>query len=209
MTAKQHNEEIRHIVFDIGRVLLHYDPELAYLDLIPQAEERRWFLDNVCTPEWNIQQDGGRSWHDGESELISKFPNHESNIRAFRTNWHKMVPYAYEDSLAFMQELIGAGYDVTMLTNFAADTFEEAIERYPFLTSTRGVTVSGRIGMLKPERRIYETHAATFELDPSVTLFIDDSATNVDGARSAGWHSVQFTGVPELRSDLSALGIAV
>ncbi len=201
--------EIRHIVFDIGKVLIHYDPAIPFSRLIPDAEERKWFLDNVCTDAWNIEQDRGRSWRDAEAEAIAAYPQHADNIRNFRRHWNAMVPHAYEDSVAVMNRLIDTGYDVTMLTNFAADTFAEARQRFPFLHRPRGVTVSGEIRKIKPDREIYDHHAAAFDLDPAATFFIDDTRPNVDGAIAAGWRAVLFTGAPGLRSDLAAVGIAV
>lgn len=200
--------EIRHIVFDIGKVLIHYDPELPFSRLIPDAAKRKWFFDNVCTHDWNIEQDRGRSWEDAEALLIAEHPGHAENIRNFRLTWHEMVPHAYDDSVAVMERLIDGGHDVTMLTNFAADTFGEARERFPFLKKPRGVTVSGEVGLIKPDRAIYDRHAATFGLEPLATIFIDDSQKNVDGARAAGWQAVLFTGADRLQRDLQALGIS-
>ncbi len=200
--------EIRHIVFDIGKVLVHYDPELAYLDLIPDASERRRFLDTVCTSAWNLEQDRGRSWREAEALLIGRHPDRRDHIEAFRRNWRRMVPYAYEDSVAIFRGLIAAGHDVTMLTNFAPDTFREAQSAYPFLTESRGVTVSGEVKMLKPDREIYEHHAASFGLDPAATLFIDDMATNAEGVKTAGWQAVHFTGAPALAHALRERGLA-
>ena len=202
-------EPIRHIVFDIGKVLIHYDPDLPFSRLIPDAAERRWFLENVCTPEWNVEQDRGRSWSEAERLLIADHPDHADNIRNFRTCWHEMVPHAYEESVALMERLIDAGRDVTLLTNFAPDTFDEARRRFPFLERARGVTVSGEVGMIKPERGIYDHHARTFGLEPAATLFIDDSQKNVDGARQAGWQAVVFTDAPRLSADLLSLGVEV
>src|SRR5690606_13142498 len=127
---------VKHIVFDIGRVLIHYDPELAYLDIIHDASERRWFLENICTGAWNIEQDRGRTWHEAEALLIDAYPEKSDHIRAFRQNWNRMVPHAYEDSVEILRGLIGNGHDVTMLTNFASDTFREAQGRFPFLTES-------------------------------------------------------------------------
>jgi len=199
--------EIRHIVFDIGKVLIHYDPDLPFRRLIPDAEQRRWFLDNVCTNDWNVEQDRGRTWPDAEALLIERHPGHADNIRAFRAHWHEMVPYAYEDSVAIMLGLIDRGWDVTLLTNFATDTFAEARRKFPFLDRARGVTVSGEVGLIKPDRAIYERHAAEFGLEPSATLFIDDSAKNVQGAIAAGWQAIQFEGAEKLRADLTRLGV--
>ena len=199
---------IRHIVFDIGKVLIHYDPDLPFSRLIPDAAKRQWFFDNVCTSDWNIEQDRGRAWEDAEALLIAEHPGHAENIRNFRKHWHEMVPHAYDDSVTVMEELIDAGHDVTMLTNFAADTFAEARTRFPFLNRPRGVTVSGEVGLIKPDRAIYERHAQAFGLEPAATLFIDDSRKNVDGARAAGWQAVLFTDAAALKSDLKSFGIA-
>jgi 2-haloacid dehalogenase len=198
---------IRHIVFDIGKVLIHYDPELGFLELIPDAGERSQFLATVCTPEWNVEQDRGRSWEEAEALLLAKHPQHEHLIRGFRRNWHAMVSHQYDDSVAILESLLAQGRDITFLTNFAADTFAEARERFTFLQKGRGVTVSGAVKLIKPQREIYELHARTFGLEPAATLFIDDSAKNVQAAIDAGWQALHFTGAPKLRADLEALGI--
>ena len=201
--------EIRHIVFDIGKVLRQYDPTLPYSHVIPDDAEREWFLANVCTHEWNIEQDRGRPWEEAEDLLIAEHPERAEQIRAFRKHWNEMVPYAYDDSVVIFEKLIAEGRDVTMLTNFASDTFRVAQKRFPFLKKPRGVTVSGDIGLIKPDVAIYDTHAKSFGLDPASTIFIDDSLANVEGARAAGWHAVHFTGAEKLRSDLAAHGIKV
>jgi 2-haloacid dehalogenase len=199
--------EIRHIVFDIGKVLIHYDPDIPFSRLIPDADERRWFFENVCTSAWNIEQDRGRTWEEAEALLIAEYPDHEENIRNFRRYWPEMVPHAYDDSVDLMNRLIDGGYDVTLLTNWAADTFFETRERFAFLERPRGVTVSGLIKAIKPDRAIYDHHVATFAIEPAATLFIDDSQKNVDGAKAAGWQAVLFQNAKTLEADLERLGI--
>ncbi|MBB4955556.1 2-haloacid dehalogenase [Agrobacterium vitis] len=196
--------EIRHIVFDIGKVLIHYDPNLPFSRIIPDETERKWFFDNVCTHEWNIEQDRGRSWTEAEALLIAQHPEREAQIRAFRKHWREMVPHAYDGTVALFNSLIEAGRDVTMLTNFAADTFVEAREMFPFLNTTRGITVSGEIGLIKPDVAIYHRHAEDFDLDPAHTIFIDDTLPNVEGAKAAGWQAVHFISPEKLRVDLIA-----
>lgn len=200
---------IDHIVFDIGKVLIHYDPHLAYEQIMPDKARRDWFFANVCTHEWNIEQDRGRTWAEAEAEAIARHPAEAANIRAFRQNWRKMVDTAYEGTVAIMRALIADGRDVTMLTNFASDTFREAQEMFPFLTETRGVTVSGDVKLIKPDIAIYERHHTDFGLTPARTLFIDDAPANVEGARAAGWHSVRFIDAPTLKTDLAGFGIRV
>ena len=201
--------KIDHIVFDIGRVLIHYDPNLPFSRIIPDETERKWFFDNVCTHEWNLEQDRGRNWHEAEALLLEQHPDQEANIRAFRKHWHEMVPHAYDGSVAIFENLIESGRDVTMLTNFAADTFVEARRKFPFLDKPRGVTVSGEIGLIKPDVAIYEKHSRDFGLDPAASIFIDDSYPNVEGARAAGWQAVHFTDPETLRKDLRDHGIEV
>lgn len=199
---------IRHIVFDIGKVLVHYDPELPFRRIIPDGRRRAWFLDEVCSNAWNVEQDRGRSWVAAEDELIARFPDEADNIRAFRRHWSEMVPYAYEDSVAILREQLDAGRDVTMLTNFASDTFREAQEMYPFLKWSRGVTVSGDIRLTKPDPAIYAHHTETFGLDPQATLFIDDSEKNVLSARDFGWQAILFEDADQLREDLAGFKLA-
>jgi 2-haloacid dehalogenase len=199
--------DIKHIVFDIGRVLIHYDPHIPYSRLIPDPKERQLFLETVCSNEWNLEQDRGRSWVEAEALLIADHPEKAELIRAFRKHWHEMVSHAYEDSVAIMRRLIAAGYDVTMLTNFNSDTFAQARTIFPFLAEPRGVTVSGDIALIKPDKAIYERHAEDFGLEPTSTVFIDDSEKNVEGAKAAGWQAIHFTSAEQLERDLRGLGV--
>ena len=201
--------EIRHIVFDVGKVLVHYDPHQAFYDLIPVAEERQAFLRDVCSSAWNIEQDRGRSWEEAEAEAIARHPGKHELIRAYRQRWHLMVSHAYDDSVAVLNALLARGRDVTLLTNFASDTFREAQRRFPFLAETRGATVSGDVKVIKPDPAIYAHHTKTFGLTPAATLFFDDSPANVEGARGTGWKAELFTSAEKLRADLVRHGIEV
>ena len=199
--------EIKHIVFDIGNVLIKWDVELAYLDLIPDQTERRWFLENVCTASWNIEQDRGRPWTLAEDILIQQFPEHEENIRAFRKNWPATIEHKVEGTDKILKSLIAYGHDVTFLTNFAADTFKIARAKYELLNISRGITVSGEVGLIKPDIKIYRLHAEAFDISPPNALFIDDSAANVDGAKEAGWQAVLFKNAKTLKGDLERFQI--
>ncbi len=196
--------KIEHIVFDVGQVLLHWDADLIYTDLIPDTVERSDFLTNVCSSAWNVEQDRGRDWTVAEDELIAEFPDKAELIRAFRPNWHRSVPYAHTEVAAIMDGLIESGYDVTILSNFNQHTYVEAMGKYPFLDHPRGATVSGDIGLIKPDQAIYSHHTREFDLAPEKTLFLDDSAANIEGARAFGWHAVQFFG-KDGRSRLSQI----
>jgi 2-haloacid dehalogenase len=196
---------IEHIVFDIGSVLIHYDPEIPFKRLIPDDKERRWFFDNVCTSAWNIEQDRGRSWTDAENLLIDQYPDHEDLIKAFRKHWNEMVPHSYDGSVAIFEQLIDHGKDLTMLTNFSSDTFREALEIFPFLKRPRGVTVSGDVKLIKPDPAIYELHTKTFGLKRDATFFIDDNPANIAAAKTHGWQAVLFTSPEQLVKDIEQL----
>ncbi len=200
-------KKIEHVVFDIGNVLIQWDCELAFLEQIPDAVERRWFLDNICDTAWNIEQDRGRDWGEAEELLIAQYPEHESNIRTFRANWNQMVSGEVPGSVAILERLVEHGHDVTMLTNFASDTFKIAQERFEFLAISRGVTVSAEIGLIKPDAAIFHHHVKSFALTPENCLFIDDSEKNVQGAIDAGWQSIHFTNAQTLKADLERLGV--
>jgi HAD superfamily hydrolase (TIGR01509 family) len=201
--------EIRHIVFDLGNVLFRWDPEIPYRRLIPDHADRRRFLTEVCTGAWLLNTDIGLSWREAEDQLILRYPHDREMIRAFRRHWHEMLPGGIEESIAAVDELIDGGADVTALTNWAADTFPVAETRFPILGRMRGVTVSGRVGMIKPDPAIYHHHARTFGLDPTHTLFFDDNPHNVEAARWIGWQAQQFTGPDQLRADLARYRIVV
>lgn len=198
---------VRHIVFDIGRVLIRYDPHRGLIQRIPDAEERAWFLNTVCTEAWNLEQDRGRSWIDAEAMLIADWPEQADRIRAFRANWTEMVHDRIAPTVALFEQLIDEGRDVTLLTNFAADTFVEARSLFPFLDLSRGVTVSGEVGLIKPDLAIFALHQQTFALDPAATVFIDDNSANVAAARDAGWRAVQYRDHDALIGDLFEMGV--
>jgi 2-haloacid dehalogenase len=194
--------QIDHIVFDIGKVLINYDTDIPYRTLIPDEAERRHFLSEICSPQWNIEQDRGRTWPDAEAELIALHPQKADLIRAFRQHWQHMVGPEIEETVALLRRFVVDGHDVTLLTNFASDTFRESQARWPFLNETRGATVSGDVRVIKPDPAIYHLHVETFGLTPSKTLFIDDSLPNVLAAHSCGWHAVQFVDFPRLEAEL-------
>jgi 2-haloacid dehalogenase len=201
--------DIRHVVFDLGRVVIHWEPEIPYRNLIPDETERRHFLAEVCNGQWLAETDRGASWAEAERGLIQRHPERATMIRAFRENWHAMVPGYVDGTPLILSELLAGGYDVTALTNFAEDTFLEAEIRFPLLKSFRGVTVSARVGAVKPDPSIFERHARDFALEPEATLFFDDTPANVAAAQRAGWWGEIFTDAETMRDDLKRHGVKI
>lgn len=195
------------VVFDVGNVLLRWDPFHLYRDVIPDDAKRDWFLKNVCTAAWNIEQDRGRSWTDAVALLVAEHPEWEREIRAFDERWHETVPGVIEDSVAVLAELKAKGEQVYAITNFSREKWAECLIRFPFLQSFDGVVVSAHERLLKPERAIYEVLLGRYGLKAGDCIFVDDSEKNVAGARDIGMRAVHFVEPIDLRAELRGLGV--
>ena len=143
------------IVFDVGNVLLRWDPRLLFRKLIPEEDRLHWFMQNVCTAAWNIEQDRGRSWTDAVALLVAEHPEWEREIRAFDERWHETVPGVIDDSVAVLEELKSKGEKVYAITNFSREKWAECLVRFPFLRSFDGAIVSAHERLLKPDPAIY------------------------------------------------------
>jgi 2-haloacid dehalogenase len=198
------------VVFDVGNVLIRWDPRLIYRGLLADEAAIDDLLSRVLPPEWNLEQDRGRSWAEAEAERIALFPEHADAIRAFRARWRLSVPEAIDGTVAILGRLKAAGVPLYAITNFAADTFEEAKGIYPFLAdSFIDVIVSGRERLVKPDPAIYRLLLDRNGLAAGDCVFIDDSPKNVDAAQALGFHALLFTGPEAFERDLRALGFGV
>ena len=201
--------EVRHIVFDIGNVLIRWERDRPYREIIPDEAERQRFLDEVCTMEWHIGLDAGAGIDEAITELTEKFPHQAALIGAYKSRWLESIPGAIDGTVAILEALVEQGRDVTALTNFNQDLFRITAEAYPFLRLFRGVTVSGEVRMIKPDPAIYAHHAEAFGLEPAATLFFDDSPPNVEAARKAGWRGLVFTDSKQMLTDLALSGVVI
>jgi len=197
------------VVFDVGNVLIRWDPRLLFEKLIGDEGALDHFLAQVCSPDWNLEQDRGRSWDEAIRERVALFPEHEALIRAYDARWQEMVPGPIEGSVRLLESLIDGGVPVYAITNFSTAKFLEARERFPFLKRFRDVVVSGEVRLVKPDPAIYRLLLDRQGLDPAATLFIDDSAANVAGAQAVGLRTHLFRNPDALRADLAGLGLPV
>ena len=197
------------VVFDIGNVLLDWDPRYLYRQIFADPAEMDWFLAEVCSPEWNRAQDAGRPWSEAEAEAIARHPAFADQIRAFRARWLDMVAGPIDGSVNILRTLQRAKVPLYAITNFAADTFADASLRYPFLTEFRGIVVSGTVKLMKPEPAIYRRLAEDHDLDLRRCVFIDDSRANCDTAASLGMTAIHFTGPEAARAGLARLSFEV
>ncbi|MEM8703471.1 MAG: HAD family phosphatase [Pseudomonadota bacterium] len=202
------NNSITTVVFDIGNVLIEWNPEHLYKKLIPDTGERALFLETVCTPEWNLQQDLGRTWEDAVQSLSAAHPDKQDLIAAYSERWHEMVPGEVPGVRSLLFELKSRGTPVYAITNFSSEKFVEAQARFPFLKSSfLDIVVSAEERLLKPDPQIYRVLFDRNALAPETCFFIDDSAANVDAARSVGMAAHHFQSAAALEEDLKRHGL--
>ena len=198
------------VVFDIGNVLIHWDPKVLYRRIFATEDEVSHFLTHVLPPEWNLEQDRGRSWAEAEAERIALFPDHAENIRAFRARWRETAPHAIAGTVALLDALKRQGVPLYAITNFASDTLAEAKTIYPFLaTHFIDIVVSGEERLLKPDPAIFEVLLRRQNLRAEDCVFVDDSPRNVAAAAALGFHALHFTGPETFGAELRALGFTV
>ena len=194
-------------VFDVGNVLIRWDPRNLYRKLIADEAEREDFLARICSPEWNLEMDRGRAFAEGVAERVALFPQHEALIRAFDERWLETLDGAVEEAVAILEELRAAGVKTYAITNFSREKFALTRTRYPFLDSFEGIIVSAHEQLLKPDPRIYALLCERHGLAPADCIFIDDSLANVEGARAFGMQGHHFKTAAELRADLRQQGL--
>ena len=198
------------VVFDVGNVLIEWDPNHLYQHLLPNPAEREHFLTQICSYDWNLEQDKGRSWDEAIEILAAEHPEKRDLIAAYRDRWHDMVPGEIAGTVAILDELKAAQTPLYAITNFSSEKFVEAQNRFPFLkTSFRDIVVSAEERLLKPDLRIYQLLLDRNQLVAGDCVFIDDSPKNVDAARAAGMHAVHFESPDILREELRKLGLPV
>jgi len=196
------------IIFDLGGVMIDWDPRHLYRKIFDDEQEMEYFLSEICTHEWNHEQDAGRTIQEATELLIPQFPKYESQIRAFYGRWREMLNGSVTRSVEIQQQFIrDPRFKVVALTNWSAETWPWALEIFPFLHDFEDVLVSGREKMAKPEHRIYELCLQRFGIEASKSIFIDDSERNVIAAREVGIHAIHFTSAEKMETDLKALGV--
>ena len=195
------------VVFDLGGVLIDWDPRHLYRKLLADEAAVEEFLATVCTPEWNAEQDRGRPFAEGVAELVERHPVHVAAITAYHERWTEMLGGDIGGTVELLAELRATGVPLYALTNWSAETFGIARERFQFLSWFDGVLVSGEERMTKPDPAIFQLLLDRFGLDPQATFYVDDSPANVAAASELGLDAVRFTGPERLRRDLEARGL--
>jgi 2-haloacid dehalogenase len=198
------------IVFDLGGVLVDWNPDYVYKTVFEKEEEMKWFYQHVCTPDWNEEQDAGRSLHEATEKLVKQFPDHEKNIRAYYDRWEEMLRGPIVETVEILRHLrYNTTYRLYALTNWSHETFPIALQRYDFLHWFEGKIVSGEERTRKPFKEIYQLLIDRYQINPATAIYIDDNMRNLGPASELGFHTIHFQSPQQLKEQLQQLGILV
>ena len=196
----------RTVVFDLGGVLIDWDPRYLYRQLLPEAEVDA-FLDEIGFAAWNHAQDAGGSWVDAVATHSARHPDRRELIEAYPRRFHDTLGGPIHGTVAILEELHAAGVPLLALTNWSAETFRVAREQFAFLDLFGGIVVSGEERVAKPDPRIFVVLLDRYQLQPGQVVFIDDGTANIAAARSAGLTAIHFRDPGRLRTELIAAGL--
>lgn len=189
---------IKNVVFDFGGVLLDWNPRYFYRDIFKDDEKMEYFMKNIITSTWNSQMDRGRTFAECMNELSQLNPEFATEINQYRSGWETMLKGEIPEGIKLFNAVEKAGkFKMYGLTNWSAETFPYAFNKYKFLQKLEGIVVSGEEKMIKPEKGIYLTLLERYNLKPEETFFVDDNINNVEVAMSRGIHALQFTGTQD------------
>jgi len=198
--------KINTIIFDLGGVLIDWNPNYVFDKVFDDEEKKKYFFENICTADWNEKQDAGRTLKEATEELVTLHPEWEEPIRAYYGRWEEMLGGPIEESVELFRQLKQNGkYKLYALTNWSSETFPKALELYDFLHWFDGRVVSGEEKMRKPFPEFYKVILDRYNLTPSQTLFIDDNLRNVNAAEEIGLHIIHYQSPSQLKHELEKL----
>ncbi|HEX5794358.1 MAG TPA: HAD family phosphatase [Geminicoccaceae bacterium] len=197
----------RVVVFDLGGVLIDWNPRHLYRQLFDDEAAMERFLAEVCHTAWNEEQDRGRTFAEAIEEAAGRFPEERALIEAYHQRWGEMLAGPIEGSVAVLAELKEAGHELHALTNWSVETFPIARERYAFLDWFGSILVSGEERLIKPDPRIFELLLERIGRTAKACVYIDDNPKNAAAAAALGFDAVHFRSPEQLRADLTRLGV--
>lgn len=195
------------VIFDLGGVLIDWNPRHLYRPLFNDDAAMERFLAEVCSPDWNEQQDAGRPWNEAIALLLAKFPKQASLIHAYRERWEEMLGGPLHDTVEILGALRERDIPLYALTNWSHDTFAIARRRYAFLQWFKDIVVSGTEHLIKPDPAIFQLLLKRSGIDPARAVYIDDTLRHVEAARSLGMRALLFRDAASLQRELSSLGL--
>ena len=173
-------------IFDLGKVIVKFKVENLFKKFFKTDREIKYFLNNICTWDWHIQQDTKYDTSKAADSLIKKYPNYKIPIEAFYGRFLEMIDGIYEENLKIALNLKKKGKKIYILSNFPGDQFDNFMKENKFLNEFDDMIISGKVGLKKPDKKIYELAIKKFDCNPSKTLFIDDRPENTEAAQNLG-----------------------
>jgi 2-haloacid dehalogenase len=201
--------DIKAVVFDLGGVLLDWDPRYLYRKLIDDPAQMADFLARICTPRWHLAHDLGGDTEQSCRELAAEHPELADLIMAWSRRSEEMIAGQLDDAVAVLEDVKAAGYTCLALSNMEADKFVLRRARFGFLDLFDGHVISGNEGVAKPDPAIFELLLSRYDLEPAATVFIDDVPANISAAAQMGVVTLQYTRAGQLRRDLRGLGLPI
>ncbi len=195
------------VVFDLGGVLIDWDPRHLYRNMFDDESEMDRFLAEICSTDWNLQMDRGLPFEEGVAALSRRHPKMSTYIEAFWKRWPEMVAGAIDGTVDILESLHGKGVPLYALSNWSVQTWPYARDRFEFLNLFDGLVISGFEGTMKPEEAIFNILLERYTIDPADAVFIDDRAENVAVAETLGMRGIRFTESTVLSADLERLGL--
>ena len=202
------DQEISAVVFDLGGVLIDWDPRYLYRQLFADPGEMEDFLARICSPDWHRAHDLGQDITASCRRLALLHPGYRDMIMAWAERGEEMIAGQLDETVEVLRELTTAGTRCYALSNMEPDAFAVRLTRFGFMNWFDGHVISGLEGVAKPDRRIFEILLCRHGLRPQSTMFIDDQAPNVEVARELGIDAVRFTSAQRLRQDLLLRGLS-
>ncbi|HEX8427714.1 HAD family phosphatase [Hymenobacter sp.] len=197
--------QITTVVFDLGGVLIDWNPRYLYRKLFTDEQEMNTFLETIVTSDWNEEQDAGRSLAEATTYLVAKHPEHRQMIEHFYGRWSEMLGGAIPGTVDILTELRDSSrYRLYALTNWSAETFPIALEQFEFLHWFEGIVVSGTEKTRKPFPDFYHLLLSRYNIEPQHAVFIDDNERNILAAKEVGLHTIHFQSPEQLRTELQA-----
>lgn len=195
---------IKNIVFDFGGVLVDWNPRYLFKDHFKDINEMEYFLKNICTEEWNIEQDRGRSLSEATLELQKKFPEHSDSIALFYDKWEVMLKGEISETVSILHKL-KTKFKLYGLTNWSSETIDIAYRRFSFFKEFDGIVVSGTEKLIKPDKRIYQLLLERYLIKAEESIFIDDNILNVKAAMELGFYAIHFENPKQLEAELTTI----
>jgi 2-haloacid dehalogenase len=192
------------LIFDLGGVVLDWNPRYLFAQLIPDEATREWFLTEVCSPSWNLQMDAGKPSAEAVAELSARYPGQAGLISAYWERWIEMLGGPIPGTGELVAELAGSGRELYAISNFCGEVWPATMAAFPVLHCFKDIVISSFVGVCKPDPQIFALALRRFGVTAEDCLFIDDAAANVEGAKAAGIAAVQFTSAAALRRLLAA-----